>query len=120
MTWENILKNEFEVVEEYDIYDDPKFPASPQLRDKLKRQREEAERRLGRENISRRMIPDMEQVRLRSNTVKSMRKEIDDALELVDLFKDIPSVDKMKVREIERRIKKVATMLQNSKLIQPF
>lgn len=120
MTWENILKTEFEVVEEYDIYDDPKFPASPKLRNKLKEGREEANRRVGRENISRRMIPDMEQVRLRRNTIKDIREAVDDALELVDLYKDIPSVDKMKLKEIKRRLEKIATMLQNSKLIQPF
>ena len=119
MTWENILKNEFEVVEEYNIYDDPRF-GSQKSRDRMRRQSEEAERRLGREDFRVREIPDMEQVRHRNVNISIMRKSIDDALELVDLYKDIPSVDKMKLREIERRVKKIATMLQSSKLIQPM
>ncbi len=55
-----------------------------------------------------------------SQTIYRTISQFDDALELVDLYKDIPSVDKMKVREIERRIKKIATMLQSSKLTQPL
>jgi len=119
MTWENILKTEFEVVEEYNIYDDPKF-YTPKQRDRKKKEMEEAKRRLGRDNFMVREIPDMEQVRHRNINISIMREAIDDALELVDLYKDIPSVDKMKVREIERRIKKIATMLQSSKLTQPL
>lgn len=119
MTWENILKNEFEVVEEFSLYDDPKF-FTPKQGERKKREMEEAERRLGREKFITRETPDMEQVRHRNINISIMREAIDDALELVDLYKDIPSVDKMKVREIERRIKKIATMLQSSKLTQPL
>tara|TARA_A100001201_G_scaffold141432_1_gene136847 strand:+ start:8723 stop:9082 length:360 start_codon:yes stop_codon:yes gene_type:complete len=119
MTWENILKNDFEVVEEYSIYDDPKF-YTPKQRDRAKKEMEEAKRRVGRDKFMVREIPDMEQVRHRNVNISLARESINDALELVDLFKDIPSVDKMKVREMERRIKKIATMLQSSKLIRPM
>ena len=117
MSWENIVKTKFEEVKEYDIYDDPKF-GSQKLRDKMKREREETKRMLGRKNMLTSMIPNMEQMRIRSINIQTMRNLVNDALELVDLYYDIPSVDKMKLGKIKSKLEKIATMLQSSKLIQ--
>ena len=75
MTWKNILKTEFEVVEEYNIYDDPKF-YTPKQRDRAKKEMEEAKRRVGREKIMVREIPDMEQVRNRNVNISLMRLSV--------------------------------------------